>query len=144
MDSNLVPVVRLQRLFSLGYHCPLMALRTKGFVNSRQLNRHFSEHGGDFGALNSDEYERLADASLGNEIRSGTHECVRKGGDIIRFDSQTQSYGVLDRSQRIRTYYKPVPCASLPASVRSAMRQAGRCHRYANNYLYFQAECKRW
>ncbi len=120
-----------------------MALQAKGFVGTKQLNRHFMEHGGDFGASNAVEYEQAATAFLSGIAPSGIHECERKGGDIIRYDPQTQGYGVLDSSGTIRTYYKPVPCSSIPASVRSAIRQAGRCHRYASNYLYFQVECKR-
>src|SRR5713226_6867877 len=121
-----------------------MALRTKGFLNFRQLNRHFNEHGADFGTSNAREYEESADAFLGGALPSNIHQCTRKGGDMIRYDPQTQTYGVLDSGGIIRTYFKPVPCSSLPASVRSALKQAGRCHGHSNNFLYFQSECKRW
>jgi len=119
-------------------------LNTKGFVNARQLNRHFSEHGADFGASNARDYKDLADQFLGSTLSAGVHECKRKRGDTMRYDPQTQEYGVLDRGGIIRTYYKPVPCVSLQDPVRTVMRQAGRCHGHANNFLYFQAECKKW
>lgn len=119
-------------------------LKTRGFLNTRQLNRHFSEHGADLGASNANDYEQSADGFLGSTLPSGVHECKRKQGDTIRYDPQTQEYGVLDSKGIIRTYFKPVPCSSLRASVRAAVRQAGRCHGHANNFLYFQSECKRW
>lgn len=121
-----------------------MALKTRGFLNARQANRHFSQHGADFGASNAKEYEELADVFLGQVLPPDVHECKRKRGDTIRYDPQTQAYGVLDGGGIIRTFYKPVPCSSLPASVRLAVKQAGRCHGYANNFLYFRAECARW
>lgn len=122
----------------------VMALQTKGFMNTRQLSRHFSEHGADFGASNAKEYEEAADGFLGGTLPQGIHECRRKQGDIIRYNPKGQDYGVLDKEGIIRTYFKPIPCSSVPASVRQSIRQAGRCHGHANNFLYFQSECKRW
>jgi pyocin large subunit-like protein len=121
-----------------------MALQTKGFLNARQRSRHFSEHGADFGASNANEYEEAADIFLAGTAASGVHECIRQKGDKIRYDPASQAYGVLDGVGVIRTFYKPVPCSSLPATVRKAIRLAGRCHSYANNLAYFNAECKRW
>ena len=121
-----------------------MALQTRGFLNSRQLNYHFTEHGADFGASNASEYEQAADTFLGGSLPSGIHQCTRRRGDVVRYDPQTQTYGVLDNKGVIRTYYKPVPCSSLPALVRNDVKEAGRCHEHANNFLYFQSECRRW
>ena len=121
-----------------------MALQTKGFLNARQRNRHFTEHGADFGASNATDYEALADVFLGGSTPTGVEECTRKQGDKLRYDPKTEALGVIDAAGIIRTFYKPVPCVTLPANVRSAMKQAGRCHSYANNLSYFQAECKRW
>jgi pyocin large subunit-like protein len=118
-------------------------LKTKGFMNARQRNRHFNEHGADFGASNAREYEDAADRFLGGTLSVGMHECTRKQGDKIRFDPRSQEFGVIDSGGIIRTYYKPIPCAEVPAAIREAVRLAGRCHRYANNYLYFLAECKK-
>jgi pyocin large subunit-like protein len=121
-----------------------MALQTKGFLNTRQLNRKFSKHGADFGASNAEEYERFADDFLGSSARSGVHECGRPQGDKVRYDPQTDAYGVLDAAGVIRTYYKPVPCSSiLNPLIRAASQQAGMCHRHASNLLYFQWECRR-
>lgn len=116
---------------------------TSGFLNQRQLRRHFSEHGGDFGASNAQEYEGLADSFLGKPLGGNVQEGIRNKGDKVRYDTQSQEYGVLDASGIIRTYYKPVPCVTLPISARALMRLTGRCHKYANNFLYFQSECRR-
>lgn len=133
---------------SLGARCviipPAMALQTKGFLNTRQLNRHFAQHGADFGASNAKEYEEFADGFLGGTLPAGIHECKRTQGDRIRYDPQSQAYGVLDGHGVIRTYFKPVPCSSVAAQLLQALRQAGKCHGYANNFLYFEAECKKW
>lgn len=121
-----------------------MALQTKGFLNHRQRARHFTEHGGDFGAADADAYEQLADSFLGGTAPSGgVRECTRKMGDKVRYDPATYAYGVLDANGVIRTFYKPIPCANLPSSVRESFRRSGRCHPYASNSLYFEAECNR-
>src|SRR5208283_5038134 len=124
---------------------PEMALQTKGFLNPRQRSRHFNEHGADFGASDANEYEQFADRFLSGAAPVGSvQECTRRKGDKVRYDPTTQTYGVLDTSGVIRTFYKPVPCSSLPATVRAAVKQAGRCHPYPSNLVYFQVECKRW
>jgi len=121
-----------------------MALQTKGFVNHRQRNRKFSKHGAEFGASNAEEYERFADEFLSGSMASGVQECARKQGDKVRYDPQSEAYGVLDSAGIIRTYYKPVPCSSIRDPLtRAAARQAGMCHRHATNLLYFQWECRR-
>lgn len=117
---------------------------TKGFVNVKQLHRHFTEHGGDFGASNAKEYQDYADRFLGGPLTTDLHECTRRKGDKLRYNPKTQDYGVLDSRGMIRTCYRPVPCSTVPASVRAVMKLSGRCHKYANNFLYFQSECKRW
>ena len=119
-------------------------MNTKGFLNARQLNLHHAEHGADFGAKSASEYERLADEFLGSAKHPDVHECTRSRGDMIRFNPKTDEYGVLDGNGIIRTYFKPVPCASLPPAQRTAMRQAGRCHSQTTNLVYFQEECKKW
>ena len=121
-----------------------MALSTKGFLNSRQLNRHFSEHGADFGASNVADYEKMADEFLGGPLAADVKECKRSRGDRVRYSPTTQAYGVIDSNDVIRTFFKPVPCISLPDSQRAAIKLAGRCHSQANNLMYFQEECKRW
>jgi hypothetical protein len=122
-----------------------MALQTNGFLNRRQMHLHFSAHGGDFGASNAEDYERDADMFLGGSSPLGSvMECLRSKGDRMRYDPTTQALGVIDARGVIRTYFKPIPCVTVPASVRPAMRRTGKCHKYATNLAYFQAECAKW
>ena len=86
----------------------------------------------------------LADNFLGVPGPPHIRECVRRRGDRVRFDTQTQAFGVIDRNGVIRTFYKPIPCTSLPAPIRSVMRSSGRCHDKATDLIYFQSECDRW
>ena len=123
---------------------PLMGLITKGFVNPRQRIRHFTEHGGDFGASNAEEYELKADMFLGPAKAPVVQQCTRRKGDVIRYNPHTEEYGVVDKDGIIRTYYKPVPCTTVPAFVRAAVKRSGRCHGYSNNLTYFNAECRKW
>lgn len=120
-----------------------MALTTQGFVSIAQLNRHFQEHGGDFGASDASDYERMADAFLGGIKAATVHECVRQSGMKVRYDPADEAFGVIDNADIIRTYYKPVPCSSLPGAARALAKQAGRCHACANNLVYFKAECRK-
>lgn len=121
----------------------LPALNTRGFLNQKQLLRHFEQHGTDFGASNAQEYEQMADAFLGAPLSSTVHECRRRDGDRIRYNPMSQEYGVLGHDEMIRTYYKPVPCIDVPFDIRSDVARAGKCHGYANNFQYFQQECKK-
>ena len=120
-----------------------MALTTNGFESISQLNYHFQEHGGDFGASNANDYEQMADAFLGGTKPETVHECIRSCGMKLRYDSSDEAFGIIDKGNIIRTYFKPVPCSSLSGSSRAAARQAGRCHPCANNMVYFKAECKK-
>jgi hypothetical protein len=119
-----------------------MPLQTKGFLNVRQKERHFTLHGDDFGASNAEDYELQADIFLGGAAPEGCQEGIRRCGDRIRYDPSTEFYGVLGASGVIRTFFKPVPCVTIGAShERDLMRRIGKCHGFANNLLYFQSEC---
>lgn len=118
-----------------------MALKTKGFISVAELRRHFSEHGDDFGASNAEEYEALADDFLGGTASSDVHECTRKCGLMIRYCLSTEAFGILDTDGVIRTFFKPIPCSQVSFAKREAVRQAGRCHKYPNNLIYFRQEC---
>jgi hypothetical protein len=120
-----------------------MPLSTNGFESIAQLNRHFQEHGDDFGASNPSEYEEMADVFLSQEKLETVHECVRVSGARLRYDPSTEAFGILDRTGVIRTYFKPVPCSSLRGAIREIARLSGRCHKAANNLVYFKAECKK-
>jgi pyocin large subunit-like protein len=74
-----------------------MPLKTKGFESVSQLREHFTEHGDDLGASNAEAYERLADEFLGGEKPPEISECIRTCGHIIRYDPNTDIFGILDR-----------------------------------------------
>jgi pyocin large subunit-like protein len=120
-----------------------MPLTTNGFESVAQLNHHFQEHGSDFGASNASDYERMADGFLGGSKADAVHECIRSCGMKLRYDPADEAFGIIDRDDIIRTYFKPVPCSSLAGAARAAARQAGRCHSCANNLVYFKLECKK-
>lgn len=121
-----------------------MALLTNGFASLNELKRHHTAHGADFGATDAQHYEALADGFLGGTPGTGVQQCIRSRGDTIRYDPKTEEFGVLDRASMIRTYYRPIPCITVPVASRAVMQRAGKCHKYANNLLYFKAECARW
>jgi len=121
-----------------------MALQTKGFLNQRQRDRKFTKHGAEFGASNAEEYKELADVFLSGSVLRGVHEHARLGGDRLRYDPKTESFGVLDASGIIRTFFKPIPCSSIADLLARAIAiNSGTCHGHATNLLYFQSECRR-
>lgn len=120
-----------------------MVLITKGFESVSELRRHFKLHGDDFRVGTADEYERMADLFLGSRKPEGVHECVRKNGSTLRYDPESDAFGVLDTQMIVRTCFKPVPCSLLAGLVRDAARSAGRCHGYGSNFAYFKVECNR-
>lgn len=121
-----------------------MALKTLGFVSVVHLNGHYQKHGSNFGCADENQYEAMADEFLGGPKQSSVLECVRGRGDLCRFDMLTEAYGILSAKGEIRTFYKPIPCASVPIINRAGIESAGLCHPNATNLLYFKAECARW
>ena len=114
-------------------------LRVAAFATSTKRDEHFFDHGSEFGAANEFEYETMAGTFLVQAKPIQVLECVRSRGDILRFDPITDQFGVLSGDGFIRTYFKPVPCAKLPA----AMRTSRRCHSFSTNYDYFKNGCSK-
>jgi hypothetical protein len=117
---------------------------TSGFRSPTELMLHYAEHGNEFGANNSHEYEQFADMFWAEPKPAHVRECRRRLGDIIRFDPNDQTFSVVDNKSVIRTFFKPIPCVAIPAQQRVAEKKAGRCHSYADNVKYFQARCQQW
>ena len=101
-------------------------MQTNGFLNPRQLNRHYASHGAEFGAKSATQYQALADMFLGGIRVQPIEECVRDKGDIVRFNPVTDEYGVLDSGSTIRTYFKPVSCVETRALNQAVKRNADR------------------
>jgi len=104
-----------------------------------ELPIHWARHRIDFAVLTDKDYERLAEQFLAKPQAPHILECTRSLGDLIRYDTITTEYAVLARGGAIRTYFKPVPCSSIPAGLPKV-----RCHGYANNIEYFNNTCLEW
>lgn len=109
-----------------------------------ELTQHYADHGSEVEAANEKDYETLADMFWREPKPVQMHECRRKGGDILRFDPLTDTYSVVDSKSVIRTFFRPIPCVSIPMPQQVLVRRSGRCHPYADNLIYFQMECRRW
>jgi len=123
--------------------CDAVAALTLGF-DPVLLPDHFQWHGADFAVGSKEEYENLADTFLGGPKAPTAEECNRLGGDVVRYDPMTEEFGVLGTDGVIRTYYKPVPCHTLPPAKR--VRPDGRknCHGLRTNREYFKRTCETW
>jgi pyocin large subunit-like protein len=100
-----------------------------------ELARHYAKHGGLFPGKSVDDYENAAARFLESPHGPTTLECRRRKGDLVRFDLATDEFGVLSANGQIRTYFKPVPCASLPVGFKA------NCHGFSDNITYFRKEC---
>jgi hypothetical protein len=100
------------------------------FANDMERELHFWKHGEEFGAADSLEYERLADAFMYSPLGVDTHQCFRPGGlDRVRFDYGTHLEGIAcTRPEALRTFYIV------------SLRLIGRYHGEAG---YFAHECNR-
>ncbi len=81
------------------------------FKHRYSLERHFVRHGHEFHAASADEYERLAEAFMMEQLRAGALECRRTNGDLVRFDPRTNEFGVLSAAGHIATFMivQPLP-----------------------------------
>lgn len=92
----------------------------------RDLPEHFDDHGSDFGATSEADYEQLAVRFLMapltgraaacracsdcNCVVSGSvHQCSTSDGNFIRYDTATNTLGIVSARGKIRTFYKPDP-----------------------------------
>ena len=71
----------------------------------RTGTQHFEKHGAEMGISNSSQYIQAAQ----NLMRGGpnTQSFVRQNGDTLVYNLRTNEFGVLDRANNIRTYFKP-------------------------------------
>lgn len=104
-----------------------------------ELPIHYARHRTDFAVATDKEYERLAEHFLARPPAPHLLECKRGGGDFTRYDTITREYIVRSGGGAIRTYFKPVPCSSIPAGLPRV-----RCHGYVDNIEYFNKKCLEW
>ena len=114
---------------------------TNGFRDTGLRFQHWSDHSSDFGGLTVLEYERMADEFLSMpRLRARLFECSRpRNQALVRYDLTTDSFGILSRDGTIQTFFKPVPCAMLPA----ALRGIKKCHGFSTNLEYAEDACSR-
>lgn len=93
-----------------------MALRyTLGFPDRAALLFKFDKHvtrGREFAYTTPDEYETNADRFLGGPLDADAEECLRTrrdgtAGDTVRYNRNTQEFGVLGADNVIRSYFIP-------------------------------------
>jgi hypothetical protein len=86
--------------------------QTPQFATEGLLSRHFGEHGSDFGATTASEYEQQAARFLTEQDPNILEFTRTKGyriGDTVRFNPDTDEFGVITSNGSIRTYYRPDP-----------------------------------
>ncbi len=81
----------------------------RGFAGEHKEREHFWKHGNDFGAQSRLEYLTQADDFLNGPMNYPTLELIRQEGDRVRFNPDTDEYGVVRSDGLIRTYFKPNP-----------------------------------
>lgn len=77
------------------------------WANLNTLDRHFRDHGADFGAANADEYARMASEFF---QRGGAQQLPTKiapDGTIRMFDPTTNAFGSFAPSGMTKTFFKP-------------------------------------
>jgi pyocin large subunit-like protein len=114
---------------------------TNGFRNETFRRSHWGDHSGDFGTSTVLEYERMADEFLSSPRgHLVLFECSRRRNRaLVRYEPATEAFGILGRDGTIQTFFKPVPCAMLPATLVGIKK----CHSFATNLEYAQDSCLR-
>ena len=106
--------------------------------NSGELAIHYAKHRADFSVTTDVEYELEAERFLLLPPHPDLLEFSRAHGDKVRYHKMTQEFAVLSSAGVIRTYFRPVPCSSLPP-----LQPKKNCHGMPDNLQYFTAECAR-
>lgn len=73
--------------------------------NPKTLQRHFKDHGADFGARTEDEYATMANDFFNNGKRYETK--IDDSGVIRIYDPKTNTFGSYNPDGTTRTFYKP-------------------------------------
>lgn len=101
---------------------------THGFRRAYLRNEHFDKHGAEVGAIDEEDYERLADEFLGGPLLDTMNECIRRIDNYrIRWDRRSNLFGVLSGDSYILTFYLADPA----------------WHLMSSNRAYFDSECNK-
>jgi pyocin large subunit-like protein len=100
-----------------------------GFTDAEEKENHFLDHWREFNPrfVSADAYEAAAVQFLTKTRTTTILECVRRNGDIIRFDQTSDEFAICSHDGILKTYYKPTPL----------------WHQRNSNLLYFWEQCAR-
>jgi hypothetical protein len=111
-----------------------MATGQKGFT-ARGLGIHYDMHAGRLQTLlpNRDfssekEYEENAVRFMWGECTENMRQCRNSRGDVVRFDTITEEFGIRSSDGYVRTYYIPNPLE----------------HQRTSNASYFVSNCVKY
>lgn len=79
----------------------------KNFRNDQTAQRHFRDHGADFGSQSVQEYEQGAENFLRDAQENGYPARVDADGRVRIYDPNTNTFGVYDSDGTVVSYYKP-------------------------------------
>lgn len=80
---------------------------TESWGNANTLERHFRDHGADFGAKTADEYARMASEFFQRGQRERLSTKIDADGIIRVFDPKTNTFGSFNPDGTTRTFFKP-------------------------------------
>lgn len=77
------------------------------FASSKLLNSHFKKHNGEFNQpfTSIQDYAQAAMHFMTGPLPTGVLEKINTKGDIVRYNPNTDEFGVLSNTGRIRTYF---------------------------------------
>src|SRR5687767_2199638 len=122
------------RLIRIFWFVRPLPRHTQGFQSWWDLAGHYGSHvlnKSEFPlVLSQDDYLYLADCFLGKPLDATTLECQRTNldgsmGDVVRYNTVTQEFGILSAYGIIRTYFMPDPAE----------------HSFPTNEDYFRWNC---
>jgi len=75
------------------------------FATVYSRDSHFQRHGQAVGAVDSADYERMADDFMFGAMNVNTRECRRKNLDFVRLDFVTAHFGVSALPRVLKTFF---------------------------------------
>ncbi len=82
---------------------------TDTWGNGQTLEKHFLDHGSDFGATSAEDYAQQASEFLQRSQREGLPTKIGPDGTIRVYDPDTNTFGSYNPDGTTRTFYKPNP-----------------------------------
>lgn len=106
---------------------PAVSFSAVFFRTLGEYQSHCLKHRIEVGAVDCPDYELRALDFLTKPPLPSLHECTRRMGDIVRYDSLTDEFAIFSFDGFIRTYMKPVASwHGLPTNLDYFRRECGR------------------